>query len=264
MLEVKLHPGLPNGRFACLRSLNGADEASISDGGDLAATALVDRLLVSVPGTSVGPGSIWELSVSDRDRLLASLFRLHFGEAVEGHVRCRHCSEEFEFTHTVSALLDYLTPESLQLSSGPDDDGVFETEGGRFRLPTLGDQRSIQGLDVDAAARELLSRCVFDEIEEDDVDNVEAAMAEAGPVLDFDMDAHCPECDGAHTIHFDIREHLFSALVGDRPWLIREVHSIARAYGWSREAIMELSREDRRAHAGLIEAERVAAARVGR
>ena len=78
MFQIQLRPGLPGGRWACLRSLCGHDEALIDGTSPWEATVFLDRLLVETPGTSVGPGRAWDLALSDRDRLLATIY-MQFG-----------------------------------------------------------------------------------------------------------------------------------------------------------------------------------------
>ncbi len=262
MLQVTLHPGLPNGPWACLRPLCGHDEAAIHDADDLEATRLLDRLLVEAPGTTVGPGAAWSLTISDRDRLLVALYRHHYGDRVEGAVRCGGCGEAFDLTLGVDELSGRLEDTDTRLATGPDGEGAYlMPDGRRFRLPTPEDQRRVLGLEPGAAAETLLRRCLLEGDVAADRGTLEAAMEAVGPVLDVDLVASCPECGAEQTVRFDIRVHLMGALASERRWLAREVHSIATAYGWSLEEILALMREDRRAYVQLIEADRTAAPR---
>ncbi len=72
-------------------------------------------------------------------------------------------------------------------------------------------------------------------------------------MLDLEVDAPCPECGHANTLHFGIQQMLLGALTGERPRLLGEVHVLARAYGWGLGDILGLPRVDRRAFVGLIE-----------
>src|SRR4051794_30863641 len=71
-------------RCAYLRELRGTDEEAIGGGGTLAALSLLDRLLVEGPGASVRPGGAATLTVTERDRLLAHVYRAIFGTRVRG------------------------------------------------------------------------------------------------------------------------------------------------------------------------------------
>jgi hypothetical protein len=87
-------------------------------------------------------------------------------------------------------------------------------------------------------------------------DEVGAFLETASPVLTIDMDASCPDCGSAAQVRFDLSNYLTRRLAAEHPFLVRETHLIASRYGWSHAEIMALTRNDRRAYAGLIEAER--------
>ena len=89
-------------------------------------------------------------------------------------------------------------------------------------------------------------------------------LERAAPVMSFDLDAPCPHCNAAELVRFDLARYLAVRLAAERPFLLRETHLIASRYGWSHGEIMALSRTDRRAYAGLIEAERASAQRPRR
>jgi hypothetical protein len=92
----------------------------------------------------------------------------------------------------------------------------------------------------------------------DNRDLLLAAMEEAGPVLDVDVDAACPDCGGSQSVRFDLQSHLLRSLAHEKRFLVREVHLIATAYGWGHGEILGLTRQERRAFTSLIMAERVA------
>ena len=258
MLEVMLNPGLSDGgRWACLRPLCGKDEAVIDDCSDLEANRLLDRLLVQAPGTRVGPGTVCKLAVADRDRLLAALYRHHYGERVEGSLECRSCGASFDMTFELAQLTSNMDRSDGSLATGPDSEGLYTLpDGRRFRLPTSEDQRSVVGLQPETAATTLLERCVVEGHPATDRESLEAAMAAVGATLDIDLDAKCPRCGAEHQVRFDIRAHLLGALALEKTWLVHEVHMIATAYGWNLAEILGLSRESRRAYVRLIEADR--------
>lgn len=254
MLQVMLDPGLPDGRLACLRPLAGRDEVAIDAPNDLAAVRLLDGLLVQAPGTGIGPGRASELTISDRDRLLIALYRHYYGEPIEGSAACRACGKTFDLAFDLAELIGTFERRERSLATGPDPEGAYTMrDGRRFRLPNAEDQRSILGLETEEAMTKLLQRCVLEGDVAADREQLEAAMAEAGPMLDLELEAECPDCGTHQKVHFDICSHLLGALASERPWLTHEVHAIATTYGWSLDEILGLSREDRRAYARLIE-----------
>jgi len=263
MLLVRLNPGIRGGKWARLRPLCGHDETLIGDDGSIHGITLLDRLLVETPGTTVGPGMAGDLAVCDSDRLFAAIYLKYFGEQVEGAVSCRDCSESFEMSFSLPDLLANAEVGAGRNVVGPDEDGIYTlSDGRRFRLPTTSDQQSVLGLEADAGAGALLDRCV---VAGDPMDNpqlLQAAMDEVGPVLDLDLDAACPKCGAYESVRFDIQTYLLRMLVSEKRFLIREIHLIAVAYGWEYGEILSLTREDRRAFASLIQAEREARRRA--
>lgn len=258
MLEVALNPGPGDeARRAYLRPLRGDDEAAIVDCSELEAMRLLDALLVEAPGARIGPGAAWKLAITDRDRLLAALYRRYYGERIQGSIACRNCGMSYDLAFDLSRLTGGMEPERPKLSKGPDADGVYAMpDGRRFRRPTGEDQQSILDLDPAQAAAALLERCVVEGDATEAPERLEAAMAEVAPIMSAELEATCPECESTRSVNFDIRAHLLGALESERPWLMREVHAIASRYGWSRREILELSRDERRAFVKLIEADR--------
>ena len=263
MLQIQLSPGLPSGSWALLRPLCGHDEASVTDTGAIAAATLLDRLLVETSGTTVGPGKAWELAVCDRDRLLATIYLQYFGCQIESTVACTNCDKPFDLTFSLSDMMGRLQATRLTTCSGPDEACVYMlSDERRFRLPTVADLHDVVNLAADAATRTLLERCMVEGDPAVDPDVVQAAMEEAGPVLNIGLDASCPECGRGRRVRFDIGSYLLSVLSHERRFLVHEVHRIASAYGWGLDAILRLSRDDRRAYVRLIEGDHRARRRV--
>jgi hypothetical protein len=264
MLSVQLSPGLSGGKWARMRPLCGHDETFLGNGSSVDGVALLDRLLVETPGTTVGPGRARDLAVCDSDRLFAAIYLKYFGEQVEGTVSCRDCREPFELSFSLRNLLANLGVPAGGDVVGPDEDGIYTlSDGRRFRLPTVSDQQSVLGLQTDAAASGLLQRCMVAGDPTDNPNLLQKAMDEVGPMLDLDLDAACPRCGASQSVQFDIQTHLLRILAYERRFLLREIHLIAVAYGWGYGEILGLTREDRRAFAGLIQVERAARRRVG-
>jgi hypothetical protein len=263
MLAVRLSPGIRGGKWARLRPLCGHDETVIGDASSVDGIGLLDRLLVETPGTTVGPGMARDLAVCDSDRLFVAIYLKYFGEQVEGAVSCRDCREPFEVNFSLRSFLANLEVGAGQNAAGPDEDGVYTlSDGRRFRLPTAADQQSVLGLETDEGASTLLDRCVVAGDPRDNSELLQAAMDEVGPVLDLDLEAACPRCGASEKVRFDIQTYLLRMLASEKRFLVREIHLIAVAYGWGYGEILSLTREDRRAFARLIQAEREARRRA--
>ena len=264
MLQVQLKPGLEDGKWACLRPLCGHDEGFVNGISLVDAVRFLDRLLIEVPGTTVGPGKASELAVCDCDRLFAALYRRYFGEQIESTLSCQSCNESFELSFALPKLVATLENQPPTEVTGPDNMGLYTLpDGRRFRLPTASDQYSVIGLEPEQAVTALLQRCLVEGDPDQNTEALEVAMDEVGAVLDLDLEAHCPECDASQTVRFNMQTYLLLALTHEQRFLNREIHHIARAYGWGHQEILNLTREQRRTFVQLIEAE-AALGRVSR
>jgi hypothetical protein len=263
MFQVQLNPGIKGGKWACLQPLCGHDEAFIDGTGSVEAIAFLDRLLVEVPGTTVGPGKAKEIAVCDCDRLYMALYLSYFGEQIEGTVTCWDCHQSFELSLSLRDLMANLEAGAGENAPGPDEDGLYTlSDGRRFRLPTAGDQQSVAGLEPQEAVAALLERCVVEGDSRADPDLLHAAMDRVGAVLDPELNAPCPACGVSQTVRFDIQTYLLRTLAYEKRFLNHEVHRIAMAYGWGYGEILGLTREDRRTFGRLIEADQAVRRRI--
>jgi hypothetical protein len=251
MMEVHLNAPLEPARLrsmlvrrVVLRQVRGHDE--LMDLASAGATSrLIDGLLVKTPHAAVGPGQAYTLTLPDHDVVLAALYRELFGDEVACRILCEGCgaalSVGFSLADLVAARSEVteVDRELLAALRGPDGDGVYELAGMRFRLPTCADVAELHGLPLEVAEQALEQRCVL-----------------AGPRVATELDAECPTCGHFQSTPFGIEAFLCAALERERALVIREVHVLARAYGWSRADILDMARSDRHLHVRLVLAER--------
>jgi hypothetical protein len=241
---------------ALLRELSGQDEES-TDGLDTdAAVALLDRLLVSAPDVSIRPGDAARLSASDRDRLLARVYRRSFGDRIEMDLECAACAERFSLDFDLAALEEELFANAA--AHTPDAEGFFEVAGSaRFRLPTARDEVAVAGVPEQSKETALLARCLDGGVAPD-TSAVLSAMSTCGPLLSTELGAECPACSHAHEITFDMQGWLLGSILAEAPQRALEIHRLATKYGWGLTEILTLTRRRRRAFAVIIERERAA------
>lgn len=230
-----------------LLPITGREELATAPSDPGAARALLGQLVCAdASGAPVDPGS---LTVSDADRLLAALHQLLYGDRAECRVQCVACNEPFEFTLLISELIQ---AQDAERGEPPGPDGSWVLPGGtRLRPPRVAD---LEAADSPAALLETL--VVGGGPIEPAV--ASAFLERAAPVLALDLDAACPACSATANVRFDIGRFLVARLAGERTFLLREAHLIASRYGWSHQEIMSLPREERRAYAGYIDADRSA------
>src|SRR6185312_8559113 len=99
--QVSLRFAGDGGRVS-VEELTGFDEQSVRDVSTATAIALLDRLVTSRRDRS---WTAIALTASDRDRLLAAVYRSTFGPRVEGSPRCVRCDSPFDLSFALDDLL---------------------------------------------------------------------------------------------------------------------------------------------------------------
>jgi len=104
-----------------------------------------------------------------------------------------------------------------------------------------------------ALARQLLiERCVLrvshngierasPDLSEEVITVLAAQMAEHDPQAERQIDLKCPGCEHCWSVFFDIGSFIWIELYAYARRLLREVHTLAQAYGWREADILTLS-----------------------
>jgi hypothetical protein len=212
----------------------------------------IDQGLLAVQAAfpETGDESIADWPLGRRNRALAELHCACFGPRLNGWTTCRKCGEKLEFSLDGHTLVE----------TGAASAGDAVAIGGRmFRLPTSRDlARIAERQDAADAERALLGMCLLAGEPEDWSDaEIEAAgetMAAADPLAEVRLDFTCPVCAAVFDESLDLATFLWSELEGRAKRLLLEVHTLARAYGWSESEVLALSPVRRRFYLGMVEA----------
>jgi len=231
-----------------MRALDAADLLQIWE--RCLQAGLTDRMLVLLGAAcpDVSPGELTEIPIGRRDALLLDLRALLFGPDLTGVADCPGCREPLEFA---------LPAEYLRIRPDPPDPGVQQLEAGGlgvvFRVPTSSDLLPLGGSDTATARNQLLARCVLDASGKDGdhvgcralPDDVAAAvsgcMSAADPQADIELALTCPSCGHEWAAPFDIASFLWAEIDACVLRLLRDVHVLARAYGWREPDVLALS-----------------------
>lgn len=215
-------------------------------------------LLMTAVVPEQAPEELLHWNIGRRDRLLLDLRAELFGPVVRCLTECTRCSEAIE--------LEFRTHE-VSVSHG-EPGRVYQAEAQgyavRFRLPDSADLLTLEGLPAAAAERQLLARCVLEvrapegegaaaDLPEEALAAVSRGMSEADPQAEIVLDVACPACAAVSPAPFDILTHLWAELDAWARRLLREVHTLAQAYGWAEAEILRMSPMRRRAYLDLIQ-----------
>lgn len=209
------------------------------------------------------PGKSWselgQVSLGRRDRLLLGLLGADASSTIQGVAECRACAESMELSIPCASLLRIAPPAEPE---------PFEHDGWciRWRLPNGEDLAAASRLDPDAdAAAFLLARCVLDVSGTDGPANSASLPAAVRTRLvelieawdaftDIRVDAVCPNCDTPQSVDLDIPILVWKEIDARARTLMREVHALARTYGWTEPQVLALSARRRREYLRLANA----------
>ncbi|MBA2954120.1 hypothetical protein GON03_07290 [Nocardioides sp. MAH-18] len=204
-------------------------------------------LLVALDGPAAA-----RVTLGTHHRELLALHRDLLGTTLEAVVTCRHCGTDSEFPVPAEAVLDLPAPV-------PGNVVAVEVGGARetFRLPTVEDLDATRGLAYDDAVRRLAVRThvggAAPALDSGDIARLTAAWDEADPAGDVTVDVDCVGCGVPLAVSVDPAEFVARDLDRFLDRLVREVHALATAYGWTEDAILALPTSRRRRYLELVD-----------
>jgi hypothetical protein len=197
------------------------------------------------------------LPLGERDRRLLQVRERTFGREVDATVSCPRCGARVEWR---SSTGDFARVDD------PPDDGVVDLAAGRRRV------RPLTSRDLAAAARcgtpddarrLLAARCLepttnddaiaLVDLSADDLDVVAGALERVDPGAVCTLDIACPDCGEHWESELDVAQFVWTEIETAAVRLLRDVHAIARAYGWSERDILAMTPARRRAYLELVQ-----------
>lgn len=184
-----------------------------------------------------------------------------FGHELNGFSECAKCGERLEFSLSSEALSRAGSVEAPATEFQLENDGYDL----RFRLLTVEDlNAAAAGGNVAAARARLVARCVLDarcgdralavaELPATVVADLAASLAECDPGAEMLIDLRCPACEYTQQLSFDIASFFYKEIGWLAQNLLREVHSLARNYGWSEEDILAMSARRRQFYLEMLD-----------
>jgi hypothetical protein len=203
-----------------------------------------------------------DLPVPDIDALIVRLRQAIVGNRVIADVTCSKaaCAQRIDLSFEVDTYLTHHRPRPggargrhWRAERCSDVATWYVLRGRnwedvRFRLPTLGDLISVDGLADPAAA--LAALCL------QPVDppgrmraRVEAAMALLAPPLAGPLQGRCPHCSTPIAAQFDARPYCLQELQDRARFVYDDIDALAGRYHWTEQAILMLPQARRASYA---------------
>jgi hypothetical protein len=222
--------------------------------------------LLSAACVDMRPEQIARLTIGARDRLLLTLRRKMFGSRLAAVTLCPacHANLEMEFdADDISAAPPAATEsheraEALSLHH----DGYDIA----FRLPNSLDLLALPGSgSVDESKRHLIERVLQRALHGDReisaaelpqalIDVLDQQMSRADPQGEVQLNLNCAECEASWQAPFDIVSYLWGEVDAWAIGVLRDVHRLARAYGWPEGDILALSPMRRQCYLDMLDA----------
>jgi len=245
-----------------MRALSPAELLSVWERGMGLPPAHRAMLLLAASLPEIPPETLAEFSVGWRDGRLLDLRQATFGPRLVSVASCPECGERLELNFNVA---------DIQSSSNGEQVDPFELKlngyEARFRLLNSRDLMAMAGGPAQesfATARQFLaSRCLIavshdgeeigaERLPGDLLEAMSTRMAEADPQADVQLKISCAKCRRQWRMIFDIVSYFWSEVHAWAERLLREVHLLARAYGWREADIIAMSPQRRRLYLEMI------------
>ena len=212
------------------------------------------------------PDRHWEelarLDVGERDSLLWSLRERTLGCRLDGLSACPTCGEQLEFSLDSGTLHPAGAAESSPVRGRLEVGEVTIV----YRLPNSVDLAAVAGCSDAAAGRDLLvQRCVLcarqgeaeidaESLPETVIQALSDHMAACHPAAEVLLDLDCPACGRRWPVLLDIASFFWVEVEAAARRLAREVHALARAYGWREADILDMSSRRRELYLQMVSA----------
>jgi uncharacterized protein (UPF0212 family) len=196
--------------------------------------------MIAAACPEISSDSLASLTIGQRDARLLALREAMFGAELAGITDCPECGEKIELSFNCSDIRQ-------QGEIGPAAELAVQSNGRevRFRLPTSADLLAVN------SSEQLLERCLLDRgnrLTKDLFPAVAEKMSSADPMADIHLALNCPNCAHKWEAAFDIVAFLWREISAAAGRLLREVHTLASAYGWTEPEILSLSPARRRVY----------------
>ena len=225
--------------------------------------------LLTTACPDVSSDMLTQLSIGQRDAMLLTLREWTFGSELASQTECPNCGEPLELNFNVADV----RMESPQFEPGAKFSLSLAEYQVSFRLPNTLDLMAICASQQrfatathkqpETAQQVLLERCILaavhnsenlslNQLPSNAIDAVIAEMAQVDPQANVPLDTNCPACGHEWQLVFDIVSFFWSEINAWAYRILREVHTLAAAYGWRETDILTMSPRRRQLYLGMV------------
>jgi hypothetical protein len=214
--------------------------------------------LLAAACPEASPDALATLTIGQRDGKLLTLREGLWGSKMAAVVVCPGCQERLELILEAPEMLAHARHSPA--AEIPLSVGEYHVS---FRLPTCRDVLAVVGHATPDARAVLFERCLVsaerggapldsDKLPPNVVTAVEKAVEEADPLADIQLGVTCPSCEHQWRALFDIVSFLWTEIEVWAWRILTDVHTLARAYGWSEGDILNLSPTRRQFYLDMV------------
>lgn len=221
-------------------------------------------LQTAAPGATVE--ALAQLSIGQRNHLLLALRELAFGSSCAALSTCPACGQRLDLDFAVADVRARSPAAGPEPGTDQANSTTLQVDGYavRFRLPTSLDLLAVAGLaEAPAARQQLLARCLIQADRDGEalaveqlpaavVDAISLAMDRLDPQANPQLSLACPACAHRWLAALDPGDYLWREVEDWAVRTLRDVHTLAWAYGWSEAEILAMNPARRQIYLELL------------
>ncbi|KAF3886741.1 MULTISPECIES: T4 family baseplate hub assembly chaperone [Nostocales] len=222
--------------------------------------------------------TLTQFSIGQRDAMLLTLREWTFGSQLASQTACPKCGEALELNFNV-ADVRMVSPQLEPVEKFSLSQGEYQVS---FRLPNTSDLMAIctsackdvlsnpqqhnaltTNQQLKTAQQVLLDRCILsvthnseslslNKLPTNIINTIIAEMAQADPQANVPLDTSCPACGHEWQLVFDIMSFFWSEINAWGLRILRDVHTLATAYGWREADILTMSPRRRQLYLDMV------------
>jgi hypothetical protein len=243
---------------AQLRPITGAVELAVGEAmarplsRPKVVTAVLDAVFAKVGGQPVSADILGGLATGARAWLLMRAAQVFHGNGGWFTAQCPACSAPFDLQIDLAALPRSDASAAFPVITADTSLGPRQFEIPNGRTETALYHRAAEGVRAIAALCGLSQNAETDAkaFTRDDLNKIETSLDKATPDVADEIDTICPACTAKTKAQIDPLTFAFPKLDA----LDRDIHLIARDYGWDEPTILQMPTGRRRRHANMIAA----------